>query len=112
MFGIRALAWLRRATRIFEELVMNLRRTLGIAAVVAASIAVHATSLAPLHRNCTIGAGEDAGRFRLQVASEDCAGSRRCGNNFNNESFTRFTGITLADLSHEGANLTATLAAE
>lgn len=91
---------------------MNLRRSSAIAAVMAASITVHAASLAPLHANCTIGTSEDAGRFRLQVSSEDCAGSGHCGSNFSTESLTRFTGITLADLARDGAKLTATLAAE
>jgi hypothetical protein len=84
----------------------------AIITVAAASITVHAASLAPFHANCSIRASEDLGKLSLQVDKGECEGERHCGNNFSNESMTRFTGITLADLGREGANLTATLAAE
>jgi hypothetical protein len=76
------------------------------------AVSLHADSMAPMRAHCAIGASEDAGRFRLQIDKGDCEGTRHCGSNFNNESLTRFTGITLADLQREGANLTATLSAE
>jgi hypothetical protein len=91
---------------------MNSRRLLGINVMLASSLMLHAASLAPLHARCTIGASEDGRRFRLEVRTEDCPESRHCGSNFSNDSLTRLTGITLADLGREGANLTATLAAE
>ena len=75
-------------------------------------VTLHAASIAPLHEKCTIGANEDGKHFSLRVSSEDCAGARHCGSNFDNDSFTRFTGITLADLARENAKLTATLSAE
>jgi hypothetical protein len=84
----------------------------AIITVAAASITVHAGSLAPLHANCFIGVSEDGGKLSLHVDKDECDGARHCGNNFSNESMTRFTGITIADLGRDGANLTATLAAE
>ena len=87
-------------------------RLYGITAILAASATMHAASLAPLHANCSIGVSEDPGKLSLQIDKGECEGERHCGNNFSNESMTRFTGITLADLGRDGANLTATLAAE
>ncbi len=91
---------------------MHSRIVLAMAAILGSSFLAQGASLAPLHGNCTIGVSEDGGRFRLEVRPEDCTESRHCGSNFNNESMTRFTGITVADLGREGANLTATVAAE
>src|SRR6202042_2383108 len=48
----------------------------------------------------------------LQVNDADCPGDHHCGTNMSNESMSRFTGFTLADLNNEGAHVTATLAAE
>ncbi len=91
---------------------MSRYRLFAIITVAAASITVHAASLAPFHADCSIRASEDLGKLSLQVDKGECEGERHCGNNFSNESMTRFTGITLADLGRDGANLTATLAAE
>src|SRR4051812_4715593 len=90
---------------------MNLHRFAGIAGLLAASLMVHAAPLAPLQAKCTIGISEDGQRFRLEFSMGDCE-SRHCGSNFSDESLSRFTGITLADLGRDGANLTATLAGE
>ena len=68
--------------------------------------------MAPLRSRCYISADEHTGKLRLDVPNEDCAESRHCGSSFSNDSLDRFTGITRADLGHEGASLTATLAAE
>ena len=85
----------------------------GIFAMSAAlSIAVHAESLAPLHSHCSIGASDNREKFSLYIDRGDCNGERHCGSTFSSESLSRFTGITLADLTREGANLTATLNAE
>lgn len=83
-----------------------------VIALLAGSIAADAGSLAPLHSRCYISAEEDSGRFKIYIPSGDCEESRQCGSNFSNDSLDRLTGITRADLGHEGANLTATLAAE
>jgi hypothetical protein len=92
---------------------MNSRLPIVLLAVCAASsIALHAASLVPLHAHCSIGPSEEPGKFSLHVDREDCSEQRHCGSNFNNESLNRLTGISLSDLSREGANLTATLAAE
>jgi len=92
---------------------MNRRALLFVTTLfAAASLPSWAGSLAPLHSRCYISADEDSGRFRLHVPSDDCGESRHCGSNFSNESLDRLTGITRADLGREGANLTATLAAD
>lgn len=92
---------------------MNPCRSIGILAALATfSIMLHAASLAPLHANCTIGASDEPGKFSLHIDDRECEGGRRCGSSFSNESLSRFTGITPADLSRDGANLTATLIAE
>lgn len=76
------------------------------------AIALQAAPLAPLRASCRIGPSEEPGKFSLHIDNGECHGDRHCGNNFSNESMDRFTGISLADLSREGAHLTATLAAE
>jgi hypothetical protein len=93
---------------------MNPCRPTGIIATLAAlTISLHAASLAPLHARCSISASEESGKFSLHIdKGGDCNGERHCGSNFSSESMDRFTGITLADLSRDGVNLTATLAAE
>jgi hypothetical protein len=91
---------------------MSRYRLFAIITVVAASLTVQAASLAPFHAECSIRVSEDPGKLSLQVDKGECEGARHCGNNFSNESMARFTGITLADLGRDGANLTATLAAE
>ena len=91
---------------------MTLRRLVAMAAVVTTSAIVHAATLAPLQSRCTIGIADDGERFRLEVRNEECAESRHCGSNFNNEFSNRLKGITVADLGRDGANLTATLAGE
>jgi hypothetical protein len=83
-----------------------------LATCTAFSITLNAASLAPLHAHCSIGPSEEPGKFSLRVDREDCNEDRHCGSNFNNESLSRFTGISLSGLSHDGANLTASLAAE
>jgi hypothetical protein len=91
---------------------MNSREVLCVMAAFASCLAAQGASLAPLHARCTIGVSEDGRRFRLEVRPEDCPESSHCGSNFSNESLTRFSGITIADLGRDGASLTATLAAE
>src|SRR3954466_14234607 len=80
--------------------------------VLGMAVSAHAASLAPLKAGCTIGASDEGGKFSVQIDKGDCSGERPCGSNFSNESLSRFTGITLADLGREGAKLTATLTAE
>ena len=91
---------------------MNSRIFLCVTTLLAASLPTWAGSLAPLHSRCYISADEDSKRFRLHIPSDDCGESRNCGSNFSNDSLDRLTGITREDLGREGANLTATLAAE
>jgi hypothetical protein len=92
---------------------MNARiRSTLIAILISGAIAVHAATLTPIHANCKIGVSEESGKFSLQINNGDCSGSRHCGMSNSNELSNRFTGITLTDLSRDGAHLTATLAAE
>lgn len=78
----------------------------------ALGAAINAAALAPIHRHCTISAGDKAGTLRLETGDRDCHGEHNCGNSMSDESFSRFTGFSIADLTRSGAHLTATLAAE
>src|ERR1700739_1469145 len=92
---------------------MKSHSQLALAITLAATaLAIHAQSLAPLRAKCAIGRSKDAGNFILQINDADCPTDRHCGSNFSSEAMSRFTGITLADLDREGAQLTATLTAE
>lgn len=83
------------------------------AALASVAIALHAAvPLDPIHAKCTISASERPDKFRLQIENGNCPLSGHCGFSSSDESIARFTGISLADLSREGARLTATLAAE
>ena len=91
---------------------MQLLRQLGFAiALSIAALPLSAQTLAPIHNHCTIGINERGDKFDLQLGDPDCPGGHHC-NNYGNESLSRFTGFTLADLDNEGARFTATLAAE
>jgi hypothetical protein len=92
---------------------MHLRNQFALAiTLAAATVTLPAQSLAPIHAKCAIGLSETGNQFSLRVGDTDCPSDRHCGSNFSNESMSRFTGITLADLNNDGAHLTATLAAE
>ncbi len=87
----------------------------SIGALICTAAALRAASsgsLEPLREHCSISPSEDGGKLSLRVESGDCIGGRHCGSSFSNESMSRFTGVTLADLANDGAHLTATLAAE
>jgi hypothetical protein len=87
------------------------RRIATVLILSLASTFAFAASLDPLHNHCAIGASEEPGKLQLHIGDRDC----RTGNcNFSNSSETldRFTGFTIADLGREGAELTATIAAE
>jgi len=92
---------------------MKLLSQLALAITFAtAFLSTRAESLAPIHARCTIGISDTGGQFSLRIGETDCVGDHHCGMNFSNESMSRFTGITIADLANDGAHLTATLAAE
>ncbi|MGA9671942.1 MAG: hypothetical protein WBQ94_22210 [Terracidiphilus sp.] len=83
------------------------------AALTSLAIALHAAApLDPIHAKCTISASERPDKFRMQIENGDCPLRNHCGYSNSDESISRFTGISLADLAREGARLTATLAAE
>ncbi len=92
---------------------MNMHRKFGFAfALAIATVTLPAQTLAPIHDHCTIGISERGDRFSLEIGDTDCPDGHRCGNSFSNESMSRFTGITVADLVNEGAHLTASLSGE
>ncbi len=92
---------------------MHLRNQVAFALTLALStMALHAQALAPIHAKCAIGLSERGDQFSLHINDTDCPTDRHCGSNFSNESMSRFTGITIADLASDGAHLTATLSAE
>jgi hypothetical protein len=80
--------------------------------IASAAIALHGQPLAPLESHCSIKISNDAGKLSLRIADGKCDDDHDCGSSYSNESMNRFTGISLADLAHEGAQLTATLTAE
>jgi hypothetical protein len=86
--------------------------TILVTVLASAAGSLHAAQFAPLHENCRIGLSEETGKLSLHIDHGECQGERHCGSSFSNESFSRFTGISQADLASEGAHLTATLAAE
>lgn len=93
---------------------MNMLRSLAIASPLAlAALTLHAYPPAPLHAHCAIGPSDEPGQFSLRVyeGDNDCE-EHHCWSNFNHDPFSRLTGITRADLEHDGAALTATMAAE
>jgi len=92
---------------------MHLQRATFAFAVIAAALALPAQTLPTLRAKCEITPSTQTGKFSLHVFdSGDCPDGRHCDSNFDNESTTRFNGITLADLEREGAKLTATISAE
>jgi len=91
---------------------MNPRKSLSVlAALLLGCASMHAASLETLHASCFISAGEHDGQFRLRIEDDSCKGDHHCGF-FSNDSLNRLSGIKLADLSREGAQLTAVLHAE
>jgi hypothetical protein len=84
-----------------------------IAALAATATSLHAANLEPLHGTCSISAGEQPGKFRLHNDNGECGdGKHHCGSNFGEESFSRWSGFSAADLAREGAQLTASFTAE
>jgi hypothetical protein len=81
--------------------------------VASAITALQSAALEPARAACAISASEQQGKFRLHIDSGDCESEHsHCGSNYSEESIDRFRGITPTDLAHDGAELTATLAAE
>lgn len=92
---------------------MHLHRNITFLAVFAsAAVAASSQSLAPIRSRCEIYRNDESDRLSIQIHDSDCTGDRHCGSNFSNDSMSRFTGITPADLDRDDAQLTATLAGE
>ena len=90
---------------------MNARKGIGVLVVaVAAAVALCAETPTPLHGRCTVGRSQETGKFCVSIDTENCE-ARHCGSSFH-EPFTGLTGISIDDLSREGAHLTATYTAE
>jgi hypothetical protein len=79
----------------------------------SAITALQSAALEPVHAACAISVSEQPDKFRLHIDSGDCGNEHsHCGSNYSEESIDRFRGIAPLDLAHDGAQLTATLAAE
>jgi hypothetical protein len=92
---------------------MKIRARFATLVLLASSAAAHAgASLEPLHRHCTVSLNERGTGLSIYLDNGDCPHERRCGSNFSDDHFNRLTGITIADLGREGAELTASLNAE
>jgi hypothetical protein len=92
---------------------MQLQRATLVLVMLAATLALPAQTLAPIHARCAIGISENGHEFSLHINDKDCPDSgNHCGSSFSNESMSRFTGISVADLASEGGRLTATLSGE
>jgi len=83
------------------------------AALTSAIVTLHAAvPLEPIRGKCTMSISEQPGKLRLEIKNETCPDGSHCGFGNSEESVSRFTGISIADLAREGAHLTATLSAE
>jgi hypothetical protein len=88
-------------------------RSISVILLASTINSLHAAApIAPLHEDCHIGLSKDTSKFSVHLGKEGCASERSCDSSFGNDSISRFTGISPADLAREGAHLTATLAAE
>jgi hypothetical protein len=75
-------------------------------------VELHAAALEPVHGTCSIRAGERPGTFRIRIKTDCQDQDSDCHSDFSENSSERFGGLTLLDLSEEGARRTATLEAE
>jgi hypothetical protein len=92
---------------------MNTHRLQVPMIILASAIsALQSAALEPVRSTFIISASDHPGKLRLRIESGGCGDYGHCGTNLNEEAMDRLTGISLADLGHEGAQLTATLAAE
>jgi hypothetical protein len=79
-----------------------------VVAAVLIVLPAGAAALETLHSSCSISAGDKAETFRLRIGDEDCRGGKDC-RTFGDDRMSRMTGLTLADLSRDGAQLSASL---
>ena len=94
---------------------MNTHRLHVPVVILASAIsALQSAALEPVRAACSISASELPGKLRLRIDIErpECGEQGHCGSNFNEEAMDRLTGITVADLGRDGAQLTAALAAD
>jgi hypothetical protein len=92
---------------------MNTQRLQVPMIILASAIsALQSAALEPVRSTCIVSVSEHTGRLRLRIDSDGCGDHGHCGSNLSEEATDRLTGVSLADLGQEGAQLTATLAAE
>jgi hypothetical protein len=88
---------------------MSARRTLlGAALIVLGAASLRADDLSG---DCRIRMSEKSGQFELKI-ERSCNGGGHCNNTETSEPLSAFSGISVADLSREGAHLNAVLTAE
>src|ERR1700739_663186 len=94
---------------------MNHRRiVVGVVLLVFGAAALQADAKADdLSGTCRIGMSEKSGDLEVKLERSNCKYEEaHWGNSQTNEPLSAFTGITVADLSRDGAQLNAVLAAE
>ena len=92
---------------------MRLFSSTLVFALAAAAVTLPAQSFEPLRAKCEVSSSSDGAKLSLHIFdNRDCPEGRHCGSNFDSQSMSRFTGVSLTDLTHDGAHLTAMLKAE
>lgn len=91
---------------------MHFRSTTIILTLIAVSLTLPAQSLEPMRAKCEITPSTDVGKLSLHIVDRNCPSDQHCGSSFSSDLMNRFAGITRADLSRDGAHITATLAGE
>jgi hypothetical protein len=86
-----------------------MRRILVLASLIALSAA---SAVADTSGTCSIRAGRADGKMSFSWERGDCASNRRCGEGDSDMLWSRWTGVTPADLEREGAPVDARMKAE
>ena len=92
---------------------MNTRRLQVPMIILASAIsALQSAALEPVRSTCIISVCEHTGKLRLRIENGGCGDDGHCGTNLAEEAMDRLTGVSMAYLEHEGAQLTASLTAD
>jgi hypothetical protein len=74
--------------------------------------ALQSAALEPVRSTCIISVCEHTGKLRLRIENGGCGDDGHCGTSLAEEAMDRLTGVSMAYLEHEGAQLTASLTAD